>query len=317
MDNSKKLFIIVGATASGKKAVAQAITKKLNAGIISLDSMKVYRGMNIGTAKPSPEEIKKYKYHLMDIVESYVAYNVAQFIKDCESAIENIHNRGCQPLLLVGTPLYLRSLLYGIFEGPSADAVIRERLEKMAQDKGIAYLYARLYEVDPAKAEKIHTNDLRRIIRSLEVYELTGRPISSFQTHFSDGNPKLPPRYSAILIGLRWGREVLYQRIDQRVEKMFENGLIAEVQGLWENNLLCKQTMQTIAYQEVIQYLKGKITLPETKELIKKRTRHLARKQMAWFRTFPEIQWIDITLELRLEEISLMVLDKFGVINKA
>jgi len=340
MDNSSKLFIIVGATASGKKSVAQAIVEKLNAEIISLDSMKVYRGMDIGTAKPNSGEIKKYKYQLIDIVEPSTTYNVAQFIKDCESAIENIRKRSYQPLLVVGTPLYLRSLLYGIFEGPSADASIRERLEKLAQDKGIPFLYERLREVDPAKADKIHSNDLRRIIRALEVYELTGQPISDFQTHFCDGTPKLPPRYPAILVGLKWEREVLYQRIDQRVEQMFENRLVEEVEPLWKNNLLCRQTLQAIAYQEIIQYLEGKITLSDAKELIKKRTHHLARKQMTWFRSFSRwgipndfafgkpkvtsldstsasgIQWIDVTSESKIEKIASDVLEKFSIQNK-
>ncbi|MBI5779992.1 MAG: tRNA (adenosine(37)-N6)-dimethylallyltransferase MiaA [Planctomycetes bacterium] len=284
------LRIIIGQTASGKSALASRIANQGDYEIISADSMKIYRGMDIGTSKPFSEQQKKLRYHLIDIVEPHEEYNVAKFVRDCDKAIADINKRDRKPLLVCGTPMYLKAWLYGIFSGSGTDSVIRAELEKAASEKGLAFLYEQLIKVDPAKADKIHANDRKRIIRALEVYRLTGKTISSLQTHFS----KTELRYSVKMVGLKWKPEELYLRIDERVERMFNAGLVEEVKGLINSGKgLGKQAGEAIGYKEVIRHLNGEITLEVAKEEVKKGTRYLARKQMTWFRRFPDIKWIE------------------------
>jgi len=284
------LRILIGQTASDKNALASRIASQNDYEIISVDSMKIYRGMDIGTSKPNAEQRKKIKYHLIDILEPYEEYNVARFVKDCDETIADIIRRGKKPLLVCGTPLYLKALLYGIFSDSGSDAQVRAELEKTAEKKGLAFLYEQLIKIDPAKADKIHANDRKRIIRALEVYQLTGKTISSLQTHF--GKSEL--RYPVIIVGLKWKPEELYQRINARVERMFKSGLVEEVKGLINSAQgLGKQAGEAIGYKEVIRHLNGEITLNEAKEEVEKGTRYLARKQMTWFRRFLDIKWIE------------------------
>jgi tRNA dimethylallyltransferase len=306
-----KLFCILAPTASGKKEIAQKVADKINCSIISLDSMKIYRGMDIGTAKPTPAEIKKYHYHLVDIVSPEDSYDTARFLNDCQGTIKDIRKRDKQSLLVVGTPLYLQCLLYGIFEGPPADKAIRLKLEEEANNKGLPFLYERLKKVDPKRVESVHENDRKRIVRALEVYEITGKPMSSFQTHWASGQDR-KEQYPSVLVGLRWEKETLRKRIDQRVDKMFEEGLIEEVKALWTKKLLGEQAIQGIAYQEAVQYLKGEISLDETRALVKKRTHALAKKQMTWFRSFKDVKWIDLKEGVDKEEIVDKVIRCFG-----
>jgi len=305
------LRIIIGQTASGKSSLASRIASQNGYEIISVDSMKIYRGMDIGTSKPNAGQRKKLKYHLIDIVEPYEEYNVAKFVRDCELAIADITKRGRKPLLVCGTPLYLKALLYGIFADSGSDSKIRAELEKTASEKGLAFLYEQLIKIDPAKAGKIHpapapkqsglrcdsvrrgwvhANDRKRIIRALEVYRLTGKTISSLQTHFG----KTELRYPVKMVGLKWKPEELYKRINERVELMFKSGLVEEVKGLVNSGKgLSRQAHEAIGYKEVIRHLNGEITLEASKEEVKKGTRYLSRKQMTWFRRFPDIKWIE------------------------
>src|SRR3989339_193955 len=284
------ISVIIGQTASGKSALASRIANQSDYEIISVDSMKIYRGMDIGTSKPNSEQRSKIKYHLIDIVEPHEEYNVAKFVSDCDQAITDITKRGKKPLLVCGTPLYLKALLYGIFSGSGSDSEIRAELEKTASEKGLAFLYERLMKVDPAKAGKIHANDRKRIIRALEVYRLTGKTISSLQTHF--GKSEL--RYPATMVGLKWPSEELYQRINDRVERMFKAGLVEEVKDLMNSGKgLSRQAHEAIGYKEVIRHLNGEIMLEAAKEEVKNGTSYLARKQMTWFRKFPDIKWIE------------------------
>lgn len=297
------LRIIIGQTASGKSALASRIASQSDYEIISIDSMKIYRGMDIGTSKPkrSPEGTSEVpsndgtqqqgvKYHLIDIVEPYEEYNVAKFVSDCDRAIADITKRGKKPLLVCGTPMYLKALLYGIFSDSGTDSGIRAELEKTALEKGLPFLYEQLIKIDPNKAGKIHANDRKRIIRALEVYRLTGKTISSLQTHFG----KTELRYPATMVGLKWQPEELYKRINERVERMFKAGLVEEVKGLGNSDKgLSRQAHEAIGYKEVIRHLNGQITLEAAKEEVKKGTRYLARKQMTWFRRFPDIKWIE------------------------
>lgn len=291
--SKSSINIIIGQTASNKNALAFHLAGLIDAEIISVDSMKIYRNMDIGTSKPSAEQRKKTRYHLIDIVNPWESYNVAEFVKDCDSAIADIIKRGKKPLLVCGTPLYLKALLYGIFSGLSSSPELRAELEKTASEKGLDFLYEQLRKIDPVRvsgADKIHPNDKKRIIRAIEVYTISGKPISSFQTHFD----KEELRYQTTMVGLKRVPEDLYQRIDARVERMFQQGLVDEVKGLVDSpNVLSRQAECAVGYKELIKYLKGEIKLEEAKDEVKKNTRHLAKRQMTWFRRFPQIEWIE------------------------
>ena len=284
------LFVIIGQTATGKNAVARLITPSLQSEIISVDSMKIYRGLDIGTAKPSSSEQKKNHYHFIDIRSPSESYNVANFVEDCDRVVENIDRRKKRPLLVVGTPLYLKRLFKGIFEVNPVDAKLRRELESLADEKGSAFLYERLKKSDPVRAAQLHPNDRRRIIRALEVQTLTGQPMSRLQTQDSESERRYPTK----IVGLRREREDLYQRIDQRVERMFDSGLVSEVKTVLAQDSFGKQAAQAVGYKEVIQHLNGELSLVEAKELVKRNTRRLARRQMTWFRSFPDIHWVDL-----------------------
>ncbi|MFH1232121.1 MAG: tRNA (adenosine(37)-N6)-dimethylallyltransferase MiaA [Planctomycetota bacterium] len=315
MNPSQKeyLRILIGQTAIGKNEVACYIANRINAEIISVDSMKIYRGMDIGTSKSSLEQRRKVKYHLIDIVESYEEYNVAKFVNDCDKAIADIIKRGKKPLLVCGTPLYLKALLYGIFSGLSSSPELRVELEKTASEKGLDFLYEQLRKIDPVRVsgtDRIHPNDKKRIIRAIEVYTISGKPISSFQTHFN----KNELRYQATVVGLKRTSDDLYSRIDARVEKMFRQGLVDEVKRLVDSpHGLSKQAAQAVGYKEVIKYLKGEITLEEAKDEVEKNTRHLAKRQMTWFRRFTEINWIECPPDATTNQICDKIIKTFSI----
>ena len=300
------LFFILGQTATGKKEIVRFVASQANAEIISVDSMKIYRGLDIGTAKPTVEDRKKYRYHFIDFLSPGEPYSVANFVKECDRVIDDISKRKKQPLLVVGTPLYFKRLLYGIFESPQSDGLIRKKLESLADEKGGSFLYAELQKTDPDRAAQLHPNDRRRIIRALEVQALTGHQMSQLQTH--DFQPQ--PRYRSILVGLRREKKDLTERINQRVERMFESGLVEEVTRI-QSGELSKQVTQSVGYKEIIEYLQGKLTLPEAKELVKRNTRRLAKRQMTWFRSFKDIVWIDIKPDELTENIARKVTDIF------
>ncbi|MFH1227502.1 MAG: tRNA (adenosine(37)-N6)-dimethylallyltransferase MiaA [Planctomycetota bacterium] len=299
------LHIILGPTCSGKNALARCLAPKLDAEIISVDSMKIYRGMDIGTAKPSQSQRKKAVYHLIDIIELDETYNAAQFLADCENAIAAVTKKGRLPLLAAGTPMYLKVLLFGMFTGPSQDLKFRGRLEKLARAKGPDYLHQRLKLIDPAKAEQLHPNDLKRIIRALEVYRLTGQTISSLQTHFNNQTLRHPVR----IIGLERDRDELYQRINVRVDRMFKQGLVDEVKSLLKKyKELSPQAVQAVGYKEVIAYIKGGSTLSDAIDTVKKNSRHFARRQLSWFHKFPDVKWIKVKGTDTADKIAKQVL---------
>ncbi|MFC1524851.1 tRNA (adenosine(37)-N6)-dimethylallyltransferase MiaA [Planctomycetota bacterium] len=293
MVNSKvRLFIIIAPTASGKNQVAISIAPGLNAEIISIDSMKVYRGLDISTAKP--KTIPDVKYHLIDVVDPWESFNLARFVEYCDQAIRQIVARGKQPLLVCGTPLYLKGLLSGVFKGPVVQEELRTQLKTIAQEKGNDFLHKKLQKVDPAKASQIHPNDLRRIIRALEVYQTTRQPLSTLQTQFNQRRPE----YEPVMIGLKRERTDLRKRIEERVERMFAAGLVEETQRLLKiNPPVSKQVQQAVGYKEVVRYLHKDISLEEAKALVRSNTWTLARRQMNWFKRFPETNWFDIGSE--------------------
>ena len=292
-------ILIMGVTASGKASLAFELAQKLDAEIISVDSMKVYRRMDVGTAKAPIEKRQVIPYHLVDVVESSEAFSVDQFLALTQKAVTEIHGRGKPVVAVGGTAMYIKALLFGLFEGPGTDETIRETLKKKASEVGLGPMHARLTEVDPAAAERIHPNDEKRIIRALEVFELTGKPISSFQTQWDAA-----PDSDWFVIGLRREKEIESQRMNARVKRMMEDGLKEEVEGLLgEDKPLSKQAAAAIGYAEMIAHLNGKMDLDETVERIKIKTRRFAKSQRTWFKTFPNVHWIDITEQDTLQTV--------------
>jgi tRNA dimethylallyltransferase len=284
-------WFLTGPTASGKSAVSVELAERIGAEIVSLDSMALYRGMDIGTAKPTAEERRRVPHHLIDIIEPQEEYSLAQYVAAAGRCIEQIEGRGRQVLFVGGTPLYLKGLLRGIFEGPRADWEFRRRLQQEAREHGSESLHRRLAEVDPAAAAKLHANDARRLIRALEVFEKTGQPISRLQQQFEIGRSAAECR----VFVLDWPRDELHARIDARVDAMFAAGLVEEVRGLLGRPEAPSRTAsQAVGYREVIEHLEGRYTLPETIELVKQHTRQLAKRQCTWFRSLSECRFIAV-----------------------
>ena len=283
--------MILGVTASGKGRLAFDLAQSLGAEIISIDSMKVYRRMDIGTAKPPQEARQRIKYHLIDIIEPSDSFSVGAFRDAALGAIEQIKSRNMPVIAVGGTALYIKALLYGLFEGPGTDQQIRAELTARAAAEGLAELYSELTKIDPIAAERINPNDSKRIIRALEVHQLTGKPISSLQNQWDNDDNK----HDWTIIGLRREKAEESKRINSRIKKMIDAGLVDEVKSLLaEEKPLSKQARCAIGYAEIIEYLNGQISLEEATELIKKNTRRLAKNQRTWFKTFTNVHWLDI-----------------------
>ena len=294
-------WYLTGATASGKTTVSIELAKLLNAEIISLDSMSIYRGMDIGTAKPSPEVQAQIPHHMIDILDPVQAFSVSQYREQAHEKLEEIRSRGKEVLFVGGTALYLKALLRGLFGGPPADWEFRKQVEEELKDVEDELLYKRMADIDPVAASKIHPNDRRRIIRALEVYKSTGQPISHFQMEFADSAPAEECRVFTI----RHPRPILHQRIEQRVEEMFEAGLIDEVAQLIERwGELGHTSGQAVGYREVIEHLAGERDLDETKEKVLVRTRRFARHQETWFRGLDECRMIDLEEGLEPKQLA-------------
>ncbi len=282
-------WVLLGATATGKGRVALELAERRPVEIISVDSMKVYRGMDIGTAKPTEEERRRTPHYMMDIMEPDEKCDVGRFYRRAQKVINDIKDRGKRPLLVGGSALYLKALIWGLFEGPDSSEELREKLRAEAEEKGRHALHDRLKEVDPVSAEKIHPNDLKRTVRALEVYELTGEPLSEQQNEDFGSDRELDCR----MVGLWWPRERLHERIERRVERMLERGLEDEVRSL--RGRLGPQASQAVGYKELMRYLEGEIDRSEAVRLIKRNTRRLAKNQETWFRKFPDVHWIDVS----------------------
>ena len=283
---------LTGPTASGKTGVGLQLAGVLNAEIVSLDSMALYRGMDIGTAKPTSDERARVPHHLVDVLDPSEEHSLAEYVAAAHRAVDDIRCRGRQALFVGGTPLYLKALLRGIFEGPPADPQLRRQLADEERQHGPGRLHRRLAEVDPAAAQKLHPNDSRRLIRALEVFEKTGRPISSFQEQFERGAPAEAVRVFA----LDWPREELYRRIDRRVEAMFVAGLVAETERLrTAGRPLGKTARQALGYREVLEHLAGERSLEATIALVQTHTRQFAKRQGTWFRSLSECRFIPMS----------------------
>ncbi len=298
MNNNK--ILILGVTASGKGRLGFDLAKMFGTEIISIDSMKVYKRMDIGTAKPDIQRRQQVKYHMIDTVEPSESFSVASFLEDANNITNTIIARNKPAVAVGGTALYIKAMLYGLFEGPGTDQQIRDELQKIADADGLENLHKQLSKIDPEAADRIHYNDSKRIIRALEVFKLTGKPISSFQKQFGSNNQS----DDWTIIGLRREKENESKRINLRVKKMIDEGLVDEVKSLLaEEKPLSMQAACAIGYAEIISYLQGHIALDEAIELIKKNTRHLAKHQRTWFKTFKNINWITIREDQKAEDV--------------
>ena len=274
-----KVLVICGATASGKTALSVACAKVFNGEIISADSLLVYKGLNIGTAKPSLEERQGIPHHMIDVVSPKESFSVSDYEDMALPLVEELLSKGKMPIICGGTGFYINSLLYkSQFGNVGADEKVRQKYENLAREYGKEHVYQILQEKDPESANKLHYNDLKRVIRALEIYDMTGKPKSAQQD--------LPiPRFDFVSVSIEYPRETLYERIDKRVDIMFQDGLLQEVQGLLDDGVTeDMQCMQGIGYKEIAEGLRIGATVEEMKELIKKNTRHYAKRQQTFFK---------------------------------
>ena len=286
----EQVIVICGPTASGKTGLSIGLAKKINGEIVSADSMQIYKDMNIGTAKPTPEEMQGIKHYLIDFISPDERYSVADYKKDAKKAIKEIIDKGKTPIVVGGTGLYVDSLIYEI-EYPEIefDEQYRKELEKIVDEKGLEYVYERAKEIDPQAIEKISKNDAKRILRILEIYHATGKN----KTEQEIESRKKEVEYDYKVYAINWDRETLYERINKRVDNMIEQGLIEEVEKISEKYNKFPTAMQGLGYKEVVEYLKGNCTKEEMIEKIKKETRHYAKRQLTWFRKNKQSIWLD------------------------
>jgi tRNA dimethylallyltransferase len=312
---------LTGPTAVGKTAVGIELARRIGAEIVSMDSMALYQGMDIGTAKPNPAERHAVAHHLVDVLAPHEDFSLAQYLDAAAEAAADIRARGREVLFVGGTPLYLKGLLRGIFEGPPADWQFRRALQQEMLGHDADWLHQRLAVVDPAAAARLHPNDTRRLVRALEVFEKTGRPISALQQQFETGRPA----HECRVFVLDRPRTELHSRIDARVDTMFAQGLVDEVRGLlalqkgtvpfslnenWDSpRPLSKTARQAVGYCEVIEHLAGDRGLAETIELVKTHTRQLAKRQATWFRSLSECRFVPFSGTVEAGEIAGRILE--------
>lgn len=299
MSANTRVLAIAGPTAVGKSALAVALAQRLDGEIVSADSVQVYRGLDIGSAKPTLAERGGIPHHLIDICDPDERYSVARFQADCDAAVAAIAGRGRLPILVGGTGLYMRAALRAyVFTAAEHDPDLRAALQAEAAARGSAVLHARLAAADPAAAAKLHPNDARRIIRALEVLAQTGRPISESQVQ-----REAPPRYNYCLIALTRERAALYQAIEARVDAMLAAGWLEEVRALRQRYPEGAPALGALGYAELGQYLAGELPWEEAVALIKRNTRRFAKRQLTWLRAEPRIRWIDVGEATGREEL--------------
>lgn len=288
--NKPKVIVICGPTASGKTALSIELAKKINGEIISCDSMQIYKYMDIGTAKPTLEEQKEVKHHLIDFVEPNQRYSVAEYKKDAEKSIEEILSKGKTPIIVGGTGLYVDSLIYGIeYPEIELDEEYRKQLEKEIEEKGLESLYNKAKEIDSKAMEKISPNDKKRIMRVVEIYKATGKTKTEQEIESRTHEVK----YDYKVFAIKMDREKLYERINKRVDLMVKKGLIEEVQNILKKYDKFPTAMQGLGYKEVVEYLDGKTTKEEMIDKIKMQTRRYAKRQITWFKKNKQTVWIE------------------------
>jgi tRNA dimethylallyltransferase len=290
MSEKERIICVCGPTASGKSALGIVLALDLGGEVISCDSMQVYRGMDIGTAKPGPAEIAVVPHHMIDVADPFEDYSAARYAEEAASCITGVISRGKLPIVVGGTGLYFDALIKGGDYSPKPDPAVREELSALARTRGGEYLFSMLKEQDPQSAARLHVNDTKRIIRALEVKIATGITLSEH----NERSRSIPPRYEAVMIGLDFEhREALYDRINRRVDEMFARGLVGEVASLIRSGVSDSCTaMQAIGYKETAAYLRGECTLDGAVEAVKLATRRYAKRQLTWFRRYGRMKWI-------------------------
>ncbi len=296
----KRIIAVAGPTASGKTALAIEIARRFSGEVVSCDSMQIYKGMDIGTAKPDTEEQCGIAHHMIDIIEPGKRYSVADFTRDARSCIDDILSRGKVPVIAGGTGLYMDSVLLNIkFDEFEQDAKYREEMQQYAENFGAEALHKLLLEKDPEAAEKIHPNNIRRVVRALEVCYATGKTFTQVN---AESRRELV--YAPLIFGIDVDRQVLYSRIDKRVDIMLERGLLDEVKGLYKSGLKRDTTaMQAIGYKEIFDFIEDKCTYDEAVEKIKQESRRYAKRQLTWFRRNQLIDWVRLDEAKAFEEI--------------
>jgi len=300
------VLVILGPTASGKTNLSIQLASACSGEIVSADSRQLYRFLDIGTAKPTSKERKSIPHHCIDIKNPDEPFNAGMFSQLAREIIDDILRCEKTPIVVGGSGLYIKALIDGVIQGDYRDEGIREKLKERESEEGLDSLFHYLKKVDPEAAGKIHSNDSKRINRALEVYEITGSPISQLQKFKT-----IPANFPSFQCGLQWPRERLYQRIEQRVDKMMESGLVDEVEKLREmgynSNL---NSLNTLGYKEIFLYLDGQLSKEEAVELIKRNTRRFAKRQMTWFRRDSRIQWIPVNEPVDWEVIVQQILER-------
>lgn len=292
----EKVIVICGPTASGKTALSIELAKKINGEIVSADSMQIYKDMNIGTAKPTIEEMQGIKHYLLDFVSPEERYSVAQYKQDAKRAIKEIIKKGKIPIIVGGTGLYVDSLIYEIeYNDIKIDEEYRNKLEAIVEKNGLEELYKKALEIDPVAMEKISKNDKKRIMRILEIYKATGKT----KTQQELESRKKPVEYDYRIFAINWDREILYQRINKRVDIMIEQGLVNEVKNILDKYDKFPTAMQGLGYKEVVDYINGIYTKEEMIEKIKMETRRYAKRQLTWFRKNKQTIWLDGTNDIQ------------------
>jgi tRNA dimethylallyltransferase len=298
---ARESWFLTGPTASGKTAVGIELARRIDAEILSVDSMAVYRGMDLGTAKPTPAERALVPHHLIDLVDPEADFDVVQYLEAAARAASEIRARNRQVLFVGGTPMYLKALLRGLMEGPGADWTFRRRAAAELQSVGSEVLHERLKQMDPQTAARLHPHDARRIIRAMEVHSLTRHPMSHFQRQLGDEHPADARRVFA----LQWARDELHLRIDRRVDDIFRRGFVDEVRRLTtQGRSLGRTACQAVGYREVIEHLRGTNDLEETRARVKTRTRQFAKRQATWFRGLVECRPVKLEESMDAREVA-------------
>jgi tRNA dimethylallyltransferase len=313
LDSKQKLLVIIGPTAVGKTKLSVEMAKQFNGEIISGDSMQIYRGMDIGTAKIKEDEMDGIPHHLIDIQNPDESFSVAEFQQLVRAKISEIAEKGKLPIIAGGTGLYIQSVIYDYqFSDAPADETFRIKLEEKEREIGSAALHQELSELDPESAAQIHPNNIRRVIRALEIFHCTGKLMSEYQ---KQQEPDL--LYNTALVGLTMDRELLYERINSRVDLMMNEGLLEEVKSLYQQGLRECQSIQAIGYKEIYEYFDGLVSLEQAVENLKQNSRRYAKRQLTWFRNKMNVEWFDMSdvrnFTKKITEISLYVEGKLQV----
>ncbi len=311
MSTQNVVLILSCPTASGKTYVALQVAKELPVEILSADSRQIFKYATIGTAKPSNEEVRAVPHHFIDLLAPDEQWNAGKFAQESRNTIQEIFRRQCVPFVVGGTGLYIKSLIDGIADIPEADLELRQRLFRRYEKEGLQSLVNELKKVDRVAAESIDIQNPRRVLRALEIYYMTGMTRAEIEQQSND-----PLQHRILWFGLHWERDILYRRIEKRVDLMIQQGLIEEVKFLLEKGYTAEsQALQSVGYAEIIEYLQGRLSKQDAIDLIKQNTRRFAKRQMTWFRREKRIRWLDIRTEEDLDKAAVEITEEYRKIK--